>query len=80
MRFPRVMGYKYDLPPEKWQVKKFDADARMVLSTKTVPTETLNAPIVGATSLHTLDELEDAAVAGGGFPAGAARSGDVLPG
>ena len=52
------MGYKYDLPPEKWQVKKFDADARMVLSTKTVPTETLNAPIVGATSLHTLDELK----------------------
>jgi type III restriction enzyme len=58
IRFPRVMGYKYDLPPEKWVVKKFDADARMVLSTKTVPTETLNAPIVGTTSLHTLAELK----------------------
>jgi type III restriction enzyme len=58
IRFPRVMGYKYDLPPEKWVVKNFDADAGMVLSTKTVPTETLNAPIVGATSLHTLDELK----------------------
>ena len=57
MRFPRVMGYKYDLPPEKLQFK-FDADSRMVLSTKTVPTETLNAPIVGATSLHTLDDLK----------------------
>ena len=30
----------------------------MVLSTKTVPTETLNAPIVGATSLHTLEDLK----------------------
>jgi hypothetical protein len=30
----------------------------MVLSTKTVPTETLSAPIVGATSLHTQDELK----------------------
>ena len=58
IRFPRVMGYKYDLPPEKLEVKKFDEEARMVLSTKTVPTETLNAPIVGATSLHTLDELK----------------------
>ncbi|HEX4136333.1 MAG TPA: DEAD/DEAH box helicase family protein [Bryobacteraceae bacterium] len=57
MRFPRVMGYKYDLPPEKLQYK-FDADSRLVLSTKTVPTETLNAPIVGATSLHTLDDLK----------------------
>jgi type III restriction enzyme len=58
MKFPRIMGYKYDLPPERWVIKGFDAEARLVLSTKTVPTETLNAPIVGATSLHTLDDLK----------------------
>jgi len=58
MTFPRVMGYKYDLPPERWVVKSFGPDAHMPLNTKTVPTETLNAPIVGATSLHTLDELK----------------------
>ena len=57
LHFPRVMGYKYDLPPEKLGAK-FDAESRMVLSTKTVPTETLNAPIVGATSLHTLQDLK----------------------
>jgi type III restriction enzyme len=56
IRFPRVMGYKYDLPPERLAYR-FEEDSRLVLSTKTVPTETLNAPIVGATSLHTLDEL-----------------------
>lgn len=58
MTFPRIMGYKYDLPPERWAAKTFDADARMVLSTKTVPTETLNAPIVGESSLHTLGDLK----------------------
>jgi type III restriction enzyme len=58
MRFPRLQGYRYDLPPEKLAAR-FTGDSRYVLSTADVPTETYNAPIVGETSTHTLAELRN---------------------
>jgi type III restriction enzyme len=55
--FPRLMGYRYELPAEKL-VANFTDDSRMVLSTAEIPTTTENAPIVGEISIHTLDELK----------------------
>ncbi len=57
MRFPRLLGYRYDLPPETLTYK-FTADSQLMLSTLDVPTETHNAPIVGESSSHTLDDLK----------------------
>ena len=57
MRFPRLLGYRYDLPPETLTAR-FTEDSRLVLSTLDVPTETHNAPIVGESSHHTLDDLK----------------------
>jgi len=55
--FPRLMGYRYDLPDEKLTAD-FTDDSRLVLSTQIVPTWTENAPIVGETTIHTLDDLK----------------------
>ncbi|MGA9408654.1 MAG: DUF433 domain-containing protein, partial [Bacteroidota bacterium] len=55
--FPRLTGYRYELPAEKLTAKFTDA-SRMALSTADIPTKTENAPIVGETSIHTLDELK----------------------
>ncbi len=55
--FPRLMGYRYELPAERLSAK-FTDGSRMVLSTADIPTKTENAPIVGETSIHTLDELK----------------------
>ena len=55
--FPRLMGYRYELPAEKLLAKLTD-DSRMTLSTTDIPMKTENAPIVGETSIHTLDELK----------------------
>jgi len=55
--FPRLAGYRYELPAEKLAAK-FTEDSRMALSTADIPTKTENAPIVGETSIHTLDELK----------------------
>ena len=57
MRFPRLLGYRYELPLEKLEVR-FSPESRMVLSTASVPTETENAPIVGQSSFHTVAELK----------------------
>jgi len=57
MRFPRLLGYRYDLPPEKLAAS-FTADSRLILTTADVPTETENAPIVGDSSFHSLADLK----------------------
>jgi type III restriction enzyme len=57
IRFPRVIGYKYDLPVEKWTAK-FTDDSRMALSAQDLPTKVEVDPIVGEKSLHTLDDLK----------------------
>jgi type III restriction enzyme len=55
--FPRLMGYRYDFAGERLSAA-FSDDSRIVLSTADIPTRTENAPIVGETSIHTLDDLK----------------------
>jgi type III restriction enzyme len=56
--FPRLIGYRYDLPSERLAAT-FGPDAQMLLTTADVPTSTENAPIIGESSVHTLDELRE---------------------
>lgn len=55
--FPRLLGYRYDVGDERLTAA-FTAESRLVLSTADIPTKTENAPIVGETSIHTLDDLK----------------------
>ncbi len=55
--FPRVVGYRYELPAERLRAT-FDDDAKLSLSTQDVPTKTELAPIVGEGSTHSLDDLK----------------------
>ncbi len=55
--FPRVTGYRYDLPSETIKAA-FSKDSQLTLSTQHVPTKTENAPIIGESSIHTLEELK----------------------
>ncbi len=55
--FPRLLGYRYDLEGERITAK-FTEDSNLVLSTADIPTKTENAPIVGESSIHTLDDLK----------------------
>jgi type III restriction enzyme len=55
--FPRLLGYRYDVGEERLKYS-FTDDSQLVLSTKDIPTKTENAPIVGETSIHTLDDLK----------------------
>jgi type III restriction enzyme len=55
--FPRVIGYRYEVPTERLTYK-FTADSKLSLSTRDIPTKTENAPIVGESSIHTLDDLK----------------------
>ncbi len=57
IRFPRVTGYKYDLPTEKWKAT-FTADSHLALSTQDLPTKVQVDPIVGESTIHTLDDLK----------------------
>ena len=55
--FPRVIGYRYDLPTEKLTAR-FTQESRLALSTDVVPSWTENRPIVGESSIHRLDDLK----------------------
>lgn len=55
--FPRLIGYRYELPTERLTAQ-FDADSRLVLTTANIPTRTENAPIIGASEIHTLEDLK----------------------
>jgi type III restriction enzyme len=55
--FPRVAGYRYDLPSEHLTAR-FTDDSALSISTADVPTITENAPIVGESSIHNLNELK----------------------
>ena len=55
--FPRLLGYRYDVA-DKPLTAKFTDQSRLALSTADIPTRTENAPIVGESSIHTLDDLK----------------------
>jgi type III restriction enzyme len=55
--FPRVDGYRYELPAERLTVKFSDA-SKLALSTAEIPTKVQLDPIVGESSIHTLDDLK----------------------
>ncbi len=58
MSFPRLLGYRYEISGQRLSAK-FTDDSRLALSTQDVPTKTENAPIVGESSIHTLDDLKN---------------------
>ena len=55
--FPRLLGYRYDVAGERLTAT-FTGESRLALSTADLPTRTENAPIVGESSIHTLDDLK----------------------
>ena len=57
MHFPRLLGYRYDVVGERLTAT-FTDESKLTLSTADIPTKTENAPIVGESSIHTLDDLK----------------------
>ncbi|MGQ0715292.1 MAG: BPTD_3080 family restriction endonuclease [Gemmatimonadaceae bacterium] len=57
IRFPRVLGYRYELGDERIAAR-FTNDSRIVLSPEDVPTRVEVAPVIGLHEIHTLDELK----------------------
>jgi len=55
--FPRLLGYRYDVGTEQLTAK-FTDDSKLALTTADIPTKTQLDPIVGETSIHTLDDLK----------------------
>jgi type III restriction enzyme len=55
--FPRLLGYRYEIAGERLTAR-FGEESRLALSTVDLPTTTENAPIVGESSIHTLDDLK----------------------
>jgi type III restriction enzyme len=55
--FPRLLGYRYDIAGERLTAT-FTEDSKFALSTADIPTTVENAPIVGESSIHTLDDLK----------------------
>lgn len=55
--FPRLDGYRYDVGGETLTAT-FNDESRLALTTADIPTKTENAPIVGETSIHTLEDLK----------------------
>jgi type III restriction enzyme len=55
--FPRLVGYRYDIPGERLDAQ-FSEDSTLVLSTADLPTKVQVDPIVGESSIHTLDDLK----------------------
>ena len=55
--FPRLVGYRYELPGERLSAS-FTDDSRLSLSTADIPTKVQLDPIVGESSEHTLDDLK----------------------
>jgi type III restriction enzyme len=55
--FPRLAGYRYDVAGERLTAT-FTDESSLALSTADIPTRTENEPIVGESSIHTLDDLK----------------------
>jgi type III restriction enzyme len=57
IRFPRLLGYRYDIKGDRLTHKFTDASI-LPLTTAFLPTKTESAPVVGETVIHTLDDLK----------------------
>lgn len=57
IRFPRLIGYRWELPGDRITAQ-FSDDSVLVLSTEDIPTKVQLDPIVGESSIHTLDDLK----------------------
>lgn len=55
--FPRLSGYRYELAGETLQTQ-FTPACRLTLTPRQIPTVVENAPIVGESSIHRLDDLK----------------------
>lgn len=55
--FPRLLGYRYDVAGERLTAT-FTDESRLALSTADIPTKVQLDPIVGESSIHTLDDLK----------------------
>ncbi|MFM7437203.1 MAG: restriction endonuclease subunit R, partial [Snowella sp.] len=56
--FPRLLGYRYEIRNTQLTADFAGSECHYVLSTQNLPTKTVNAPIIGQSSVHTLDELK----------------------
>jgi type III restriction enzyme len=56
--FPRVIGYRYEMPSERLDVK-FAPESKLAISTTDLPTKTEMSSIIGEASMHTLYGLSD---------------------
>jgi type III restriction enzyme len=57
IEFPKLTGYRYEITEDKL-ASRFDKESELVLSTKNIPTMTESRPIVGESSIGTLDDLK----------------------
>lgn len=57
IRFPRVLGYRYEFGDERLTAR-FTNESRIVLSSQDVPTRVEVAPVIGPHEIHTLDDLK----------------------
>ena len=55
--FPRLVGYRYNLPSERLRAE-FTPSSKLPLSTEDLPTRVESRGIVGETSIGTLDDLK----------------------
>jgi len=55
--FPRLLGYRYDMSGERLAFT-FSEESKFALSTADIPTKVQLDPIVGESSIHTLDDLK----------------------
>ncbi len=56
--FPRLSGYRFELPEERLTAK-FDQESILPLSTQILPTRTVNAPIVGEKVVLHINDLKE---------------------
>ncbi|MBD2497896.1 BPTD_3080 family restriction endonuclease [Nostoc sp. FACHB-280] len=56
--FPKLLGYRYEVSSKKLTPDFNKPGCHYPLSTSDLPTITVNAPIIGQSSIHTLDDLK----------------------
>lgn len=56
--FPRLVGYRHELPPRNLEAK-FTDKTKLEISTADLPVNVLNAPIVGESVVHSIDDLRN---------------------